>query len=322
MFSNGKLLACALQLTSLEVPDEVTSLIYQQYQEMTISRKIKPPTLDLVHTIVLSHNLIESVSFENIRQFHCLIHLDLSFNRITSILEPFPSNLVSLKLNRNKIRSLDGLLLCQSLRELNVSHNEIKNVEGLPSSLQKLDISYNHIDGDLNLRLLGFCQSITVINIDQNPVVFRLKNWRVRLLSLLPKLEQINHEHIPRVRRVPETHKLRRRQANSSLRSPSPRSRSRRPLSPQKPRITPNKMKKSEQQAHDELRYKEYEQLRHSREKLEKDMNKALKALSNSIHKKPLPEEHLINLSIRLNKWRPPHIKRLEENEVFVFITS
>jgi hypothetical protein len=80
-------------------------------------------------------------------------------------------------------------------------------------------------------------------------------------------------------------------------------------------------MKQSEQQAHDEQRYREYESLRKSREKLEKEMDTTLRSLSKTIHKKPLPEEHLLKLSLRLNSWKPPHLKKLEENEVIHFPT-
>lgn len=281
-------------------------------------------------------------------KFTSLISLDLSFNQIEKVIDPFPTQLETLKLNRNKLRSIQGLLLCQSLTELNISHNQIKTIDGLPKTLKKLDISYNYIDGDINLRMLGLCPNIISINIDQNPVVYHLKNWRARLFSLLPKLEEINNEVLPKVRKQQISTKVvlsrdfyyqqnqynqqnqqnngnniysrySNQDVNKSItkinRSPV-RNRS---ISPNKSNISPTrgkKMKKSDQVASDEQRYKEYEQLRKSREKLEKEMNETLLSLSRSVHKKPLPAKHLEDLSLRLNKWKPDYLKKLEKQVI------
>jgi hypothetical protein len=364
--SNGNLIASSQQLTSLEIPPETISLIYQTPQEDDDADYSNAARrrggvgggggvgVQSVHSIILSHNHIATIlNFDKLSQFSSLTSLDLSFNKIQTIQRSFPPILVILKLNHNQLESLPGLLLCSSLRELHVSHNKIKIVDGLPGNLKKLDLSYNLIDGDLNLRMLGLCPHLTSINVDQNPVVYRHKSWRPRLLSLLPKLEEINHEIIPRVRKVisktgdsrgqrrgggvlgrgqggggdhlgsllPDESSIY-SQSIASLKSSFPASAaatrfsSHRSLSPKKRIPSPSKVKQSEQQAHDEQRYREYESLRKSREKLEKEMDTTLRSMSKSIHKKPLPEEHLMKLSLRLNSWKPLHVKKLEENQV------
>jgi Leucine-rich repeat (LRR) protein len=325
-YADGVLIASSHELTSLEVPDEVLSLIYQRSQS---KRRHSSVGVQSIHTIILSHNKISTLQFDKIASFTSLKHLDLSFNLIPSVtphLFPTHHHLLTLKLNRNHLKSLDGLLLCQSLIELNVAHNEISSTEGLPNNLQKLDLSYNLIDGDLNLRMLSLCTKLVSLNIDQNPVIYRYRHWRGRLFSLLPKLEEINHEIVPKIRKGIVTSSMTKGRGRNGKEAMSMKSSTQRysspnryrssSISPKKFSLSPQKMKKSEQEAHDLQRYKEYESLRKSREKLEKDKNNLLQSMSKSVHKKPLPEQHLLDLSLRLYNFKPTHVKKLEKIEV------
>jgi hypothetical protein len=345
-YSDGVLVASSHELTTLEVPEEVLSLIYQQsnssQRKHSSSRTTSAVGVQSIHTIVFSHNKLSTLHFDKLLPFTSLTHLDLSFNHIQIFpTHLFTTHLVSLKLNRNSLKSLENFILCQSLLELSVAHNEISSTEGLPKNLQKLDLSYNFIDGDLNLRLLSLCSKLISLNLEQNPVISRLKHWRGRLFSLLPKLEEINHELVPKIRKGISSNTSTARgildmnntssytmRSTTQLRhrSPSPNHLRQRGggggSSPKKKfMISPKKMKKSEQEATDLLRHKEYESFRKSREKMEKEKNTLLLSMSKAVHKKPLPEKHLLDLSLRLYHLKPSHVKELEKLEV-TFLSS
>jgi len=302
-FSQGVLVAKSHGIRTCEVPPEVLNLIFES--DNKYRRVRKSSGVHNVHTLVLSHNLISTVLTASFVSFTGLSHLDLSFNKITEIHGEFPPTLKVLKLSRNKISKIKGLLLCHSLREIDLSHNCIRSVVGLPAELERIDISDNNIDGELNLRMLSLSPKISALAIDNNPIVDRMKNYRARLMSLLPCLNEINHVVLPRPRKVPP------RTANKGVRPTGSPVRRSRPQS-NSPR---RRMSKKAQQEADERRSKEYFMMQKYRENAEKNVTDMFDSMSRSVHKRSMSPKKVIAVTDRLHAWRPWHIKKIEEEQ-------
>ncbi|XP_022191101.2 slit homolog 2 protein [Nilaparvata lugens] len=94
-------------------------------------------------------------------KFGTLTHLDLHSNRITVLDNvTLSSNLISLDLSDNELTQIEQIL-SESLKTLNLSHNNISDIKFLTSlvTLERLDLSMNHIYD------LGKSQFATMINL-------------------------------------------------------------------------------------------------------------------------------------------------------------
>ncbi|RZF48530.1 hypothetical protein LSTR_LSTR015430 [Laodelphax striatellus] len=94
-------------------------------------------------------------------KFGTLTHLDLHSNRITALENvTLSSNLISLDLSNNELTQIEQIL-SESLKTLNLSQNNISDIEFLSSlvTLERLDLSMNHIYD------LGQSQFATMINL-------------------------------------------------------------------------------------------------------------------------------------------------------------
>ena len=275
-YSKGQMVIKCRALEEIEVPADVMSMLYTQTGN---KRRRSRPGLHNVKRLVFSHNNVVTLQAAQLTQFSYLLHLDLSFNSIEKIEGEFPPQLEVLKLKRNNISALSGLLLCTSMRVLDLSHNKIRHIDGLPISLESLDLDYNFIAGEMNLRILSLCQEITSISIEGNPVMGRLqKNCKARLLSLLPKLREVNHTALPRARKQakepepvplphesfvwPDSPRHKGRQSRSTSANRRSSSSSRSPVSSRRKRLT-----RQAQQKIDERLYKEAEVQRKARER-------------------------------------------------------
>lgn len=104
----------------------------------------------------LTNNLFEEFSLQEIRGLRRLRIIDLSRNRVSrlsgqmeNLVEP-ETRIIELRLDHNRLRSLDGALMgVHGLQKLNLSNNLLENIApddliGL-EDLRILDISFNHL---------------------------------------------------------------------------------------------------------------------------------------------------------------------------------
>jgi hypothetical protein len=101
------------------------------------------PSLKFITRLDISHNHITSL--EGLPPN--LISLCIHNNQITSLKtnEGLPPNLTSLCIHNNQIVSLEGLKHLKGLACLEISHNRITSLEGLPPNLTALYIKHNKI---------------------------------------------------------------------------------------------------------------------------------------------------------------------------------
>jgi hypothetical protein len=86
-------------------------------------------------------------------------------NRISS-LEWLPADLVELNIYNNRIKSAKGLVKkTRNLRNLNIMHNNLTSLEGIPPGLTELDVSGNKIKS-----LKGVPRNLVKLNISHNNV--------------------------------------------------------------------------------------------------------------------------------------------------------
>jgi hypothetical protein len=310
-------------LQELELPQDVMSLLYASSSRGNSKRRQRsgPHT---VKKLIFSHNNISTFVTSQLSLFRNVIHLDLSFNAISSFQGDFPPNLEVLRLKKNEIQRISGLLLCMNLRSLDLSHNKIRSIDGLPSELERLDLSFNAIAGDMNLRMLSLCPKVTAIAIQGNPVMSKLKgSCKARLLSLLPKLKEINHSVLPRARRSPKEPSHMPLPHESFIWPDSPKKKSRQEVgtaSPGRARSPKRRraVSKKRQEEGDLRRFHEAEELQKSREKLEAQLAQTFQKMHNAVTKKKssMKANEIAEMSSRLNTWRPWHIKKREEEEV------
>ena len=171
--------------------------------------------LQNIQTLILRENHLTVIQSQSLQSLSNLIELDLSRNRITKIVGNLPSTLTRLDLSYNKLQTIQGTMLCLNLQHLNISNNILKQTDDLPFNLSKLDLSGNILKEDIDLRLIALCANLQSLWIEGNPVVEILPNWRVRLISLLPNLIELDGKSLPKTRYVlektPESKAMKRR---------------------------------------------------------------------------------------------------------------
>ena len=311
-FENGTVTAKYQGYTAVELPSQALDMIYKN---RLISRK--RPALSFVHTVVLSHNELTALDCSALGSLFNLTSLDLSYNKISKIVGPLPSKLASLKLHRNCIRKVDKAISeCSTLRELDLSHNELRSIFGLPTDLESLDISHNFISGELNLRMLSFTPKLTSVAVDGNPVLSKIKNCNAHLLTLIPKLEVINYQTLPRLGQYRKKSKPSsapkcgavKPQARGSSVTSSARS--------SKRKVSPSKRRRKEQQAHVAALARSYESSRADRARILKEQDELANKMVKITAHKILSPAKLRESSERMNSWKPHYLRRLEEQEM------
>lgn len=143
--------------------------------------------------LILRHNSIshpEQLDLTN--RFGRLLDLDLSFNAIAGAVNGLPPTLQRLDLSHNRITNISSIAGCADLKELNLSHNNIKSFHELPATLETLDLSYNSISAEMTLRVLVLCPLIVSLDLTENPIMLVQKDWRVTMCSILPALGHLN----------------------------------------------------------------------------------------------------------------------------------
>jgi hypothetical protein len=135
-------------------------------------------------------------------RFDCLTDLDLRYNNICGAVKGLPATLQRLDLSHNRISNVSSLMQCPQLVDLNLSHNDIKSFHSLPAKLEKLDLSNNTISAAITLRTLALSPLIRSLNVSDNPILLEMKDWKVVLPSLLPRLEELNWKPLFTVKRA------------------------------------------------------------------------------------------------------------------------
>jgi hypothetical protein len=188
-------------------------------------------------------------------RFDCLTDLDLRYNNICGAVKGLPATLHRLDLSHNRISNVSSLMQCPQLVDLNLSHNDIKSFHSLPAKLEKLDLSNNTISAAITLRTLALSPLIRSLNVSDNPILLEMKDWKVVLPSILPRLEELNWKPLFTVKRADALMKQiqqKQRSAATTQASPQPANESQKAGSPRRPQ-SPSALRQ-EQRISDALR--------------------------------------------------------------------
>jgi Leucine-rich repeat (LRR) protein len=155
-------------------------------------------------------------------RFDCLTDLDLRYNNICGAVKGLPATLQRLDLSHNRISNVSSLMQCPQLVDLNLSRNDIKSFHSLPAKLEKLDLSNNTISAAITLRTLALSPLIRSLNVSDNPILLEMKDWKVVLPSILPRLEELNWKPLFTVKRADALMKqIQQKQRADALAQPS-----------------------------------------------------------------------------------------------------
>lgn len=138
----------------------------------------------------LSNNRLEGLP-ETLQNLKSLINLDLRRNRLSDIAALRNLHLRSLNLSFNRIRSLEPIKGMSELKVLDISANELVNIDILLASLKgliNLNVSYNYLEH------LSLSSSVEVLNAAQN-VLYELSGKHLSLKRA--DLSDNNFESIP-----------------------------------------------------------------------------------------------------------------------------
>jgi hypothetical protein len=188
-------------------------------------------------------------------RFECLTDLDLRYNNICGAVKGLPATLHRLDLSHNRISNVSSLMQCPQLVDLNLSHNDLKSFHSLPAKLEKLDLSNNTISAAITLRTLALSPLIRSLNVSDNPILLEMKDWKVVLPSILPRLEELNWKPLFTVKRADALMKQiqqKQRSAATTQASPQPANESQKAGSPRRPQ-SPSALRQ-EQRISDALR--------------------------------------------------------------------
>lgn len=131
-----------------------------------------PMALASIVSLNISSNSLSDYSGIDLSSLKHLQELDASWNKFRGPLPSkfVPASVVKLDMSYNELTDLTALLTCTELHTLNVNHNHVKKLAGLPSALDTLDISHNLISSLFALRLLSLSSKITDLRVEGNPV--------------------------------------------------------------------------------------------------------------------------------------------------------
>lgn len=121
----------------------------------------------------------------------------------------------TLVLSHNYIKSLEncGSQVLPVLNTLNISHNQLRNIEGLEvlkhcENLSILDLSFNKIDDMMVIKILSEMPSLHVLTMTGNPVLSTVTNYRKTMILECKSLTYLDSRPVfPRDRACAEAWK-------------------------------------------------------------------------------------------------------------------
>mmetsp|Transcript_3379 Transcript_3379/g.4254 ORF Transcript_3379/g.4254 Transcript_3379/m.4254 type:complete len:258 (-) Transcript_3379:295-1068(-) len=118
--------------------------------------------------------------------------LDVSNNKLTVISSQIGclTKLQSLKLSHNLLTELpEELYYMNQLETLNADHNLLKKVPALPrKKLRSIDISHNHIEGEIGHPVVVIPPCAQTVNLSNNKITGLSKSFGFELLAKLREL--------------------------------------------------------------------------------------------------------------------------------------
>ncbi|KAF0984475.1 hypothetical protein FDP41_000374 [Naegleria fowleri] len=148
-----------------KLPQEVSSP--KNKNESTLPKKdTKQEVVDTTQTLELRHQKLSSFPEAHLVKTE-LVKLDISFNSFSDLemLSNFPK-LVSFKAMYNKLKTLDGIELCEQIKDCNITGNAIEDVSKLAfcKKLETLSLDGNKIASFPSLSSLKCLTSLSVDN--------------------------------------------------------------------------------------------------------------------------------------------------------------
>ena len=155
--------------------------------------------LSLLCVLILRNNQLTDLVSMRLKEMVCVTDLDLAYNKFKGSIPHgvFPRNLERLDLEGNEFHDFAGLVTCNALKCVNISHNQINDIAALPSRVTDLDLSHNQLSSPLHLRLLSLTPSIITLRIFENPIAEVSAFCRVIVCSVLPNIQQLDDVFIP-----------------------------------------------------------------------------------------------------------------------------
>lgn len=169
----------------------VIDLAERQLTSVIWSEHVQSDALSRVIELSLRTNcLTELAPLQLTPQLPALRICDLSFNVLRGKVAAgdLPLGLVRLDLSHNKLSDIHGVMTCVNLTELNVSYNRIRNLFGVPTKLEVLDISHNDITAINSVRSLSISTVLSNLHIAGNPVMESIAHPRLYLTAFLRHL--------------------------------------------------------------------------------------------------------------------------------------
>ncbi len=107
------------------------------------------------------------------------------------------AGLEELYLSQNFIEVMEGLDHLPKLKTLDMAKNKIKKIGGVEktTALEELWLNENQVGELADIEGIGFLQHIVTIYLEGNPVA-KLAEYRIKVLQIFPKIQQIDGDMI------------------------------------------------------------------------------------------------------------------------------
>lgn len=177
---------------------ELNDVLYLHYQGYTKIAALEKFTN--LKSIWLNNNAITKI--ENISHLTQLTSLNLQNNYIEEItgLETLV-NLTTLCLSNNYISKIENIDSLTKLETFEIDHNRVKTVELLQGilacpSIKILNMTHNMIEDENVIEVLAKLPNLTVLRLDCNPFVPKMRNYRRKIGIDLPQLNYLDDSPI------------------------------------------------------------------------------------------------------------------------------
>lgn len=144
--------------------------------------------------IFMAKNQLTSIS--GISHLPNLSILALQANQITQLsgLENLET-LEEIYLQQNLITKIENLQDLTSLEVLDLAYNKVQVIEGLETqkeTMKELWLNWNAIEEETSINYLSTLANIETVYIADNPVIKKIQNVKDLILSVAPKIKQID----------------------------------------------------------------------------------------------------------------------------------